>query len=82
VGQVTSSVPPTGTAPDSAIEYPSAQLAQATGLADAVHATASLREAQVHGVTLLLTTTDPLHLLAAVIALPPVCTAVTPTPTP
>jgi hypothetical protein len=38
-----------------------------------------LRQAQVVSLTLLLTTADPQHLLAAVTALPPACAA-TPTP--
>jgi hypothetical protein len=79
IGRVTSSTPAAGTAAGSAIEYPTAQLPQATSLADALHATASLRQAQVAHVTLLLTTADPQHLLAAVTALPPACAA-TPTP--
>jgi hypothetical protein len=82
VGTVTSSAPPRGTAADSAVEYPVDLLKQATALADALHADASLRKTQVDHVTLLLTTTDPAHLLAAVIALPRVCPVATPTPTP
>jgi hypothetical protein len=73
VGRVTSSAPPTGTPPLSAIEYRAAQLEQATRLADAVQANQSLREAQVDRVTLLLTTADPLHLFAALAGLPPAC---------
>jgi hypothetical protein len=79
VGQVTSSPPAPGAQAGSAIEYPAAQLQQATGLAGALHATAALREAQVQELTLLLTTADPEHLLAAVTALAPACAAGTPT---
>jgi hypothetical protein len=80
VGHVTSSAPAAGTPPQTAIEYPAAQLEQATGLADALSASRSLRVAPVNGVTLLLTSADPLHLIAALTALPPVCAPASPTP--
>jgi hypothetical protein len=82
VGTVTAGALPTGTPPDSAVEYPAALLQQATALADALHAEAALLEAKVDHVTLLLTTADPAHLRAAVTALPHVCAAAAPTPTP
>ncbi len=88
VGHVTSGAAPTGTAPVSAIEYRAAELAQATRLADVLHETGALRQARVPGITLLLTPTDPLKLLAALAALPAECAAgapaptATPTPTP
>jgi hypothetical protein len=81
VGTVTTNRPPTGTPPVSAIEYPVTLLQQATALAHALHADSSLRQTPVHHVTLLLTTADTAHLLAAVTALPKVCAAATPTPT-
>ena len=80
VGQVTSSAPVTGTPADSALEYPTALLAPATALADVLHTSTVLREAQVENLTLVLTPADPEHLLAAVTALPAVCAPATPTP--
>ena len=80
VGQVTSSAPPTGSPAGSALEYPAALLREATGLADALHLSTALHEAQVQNVTLLLTAADPQHLVAAVTALPPLCASPAPTP--
>jgi hypothetical protein len=80
VGRVTSSARSTRKPQDTAIEYPAAQLAQATRLADALHASRSLLEAQVKTVTLLLTPTDPAGLVAALATLPAACAAAPHTP--
>jgi hypothetical protein len=79
VGHVTTRAPAAGAPPETAIEYPAAQLAEATRLAHALSANQSLREAPVPSVTLLLTTADPRHLIAALAALPAACPAA-PTP--
>jgi hypothetical protein len=73
VAHTTSGAPATGTPPETAIEYPAAQLTEATRLADALHANGSLREAQVQRVTLLLATADPRQLIAALTAFPGAC---------
>ena len=75
VGHVTRTAPATGTPRERAIEYPAAQLKEATRLATALHAKRSLREANVETVTLLLTTADPRHLVAALTQLPGACAA-------
>jgi hypothetical protein len=80
VRQVTTTAPATGRPPKTAIEYPVALLPEATALADALSANPSLHEAQVDRVTLLLTTADPLHLIAALTGLPEACAPSSPSP--